>query len=302
LCHAPDERSALTPLELGLVLGSALLHAVWSAAIKGSRDPLVFNLLQKVGPALLLVATLPLVALDEIPPAVWKLFAATSVAHGLYFYWMSRAYEQGDLTLVYPIARSTPAFLPFLAAPALGEQLSAPGAVGIAIVVVGLWLVQAGRGLSWTSFATPAARFAYLTLAATVAYSLVDKRAMAELTLGPWTSPVPRPLFYCLMLYAGSAVLYVPLTLRRLGARAVARAARGQIGAATLAAALSLVGYGLILKALETAPVSYVVAARQTSVIFALALGVTWLGESPGRARVLGGLATFVGVALIALS
>ncbi len=292
----------MTPFELALVLGSALLHALWSVAIKGSRDPLVFNLLQKVGPLLLLLAALPWVALEEISPLVWKLFAATSVAHGLYFYWMSRAYEQGDLTLVYPIARSAPAFVPFLAAPALGEQVSAPGAAGIAAVVAGLWLVQTGRRPSWTSFAATGARFAYLTLLATIAYSLVDKAAMTELVRGPWSSTIPRPLFYCLVLYTGSAVLYVPLALRRVGVRAVARAAGSQIGPATLAAALGLVGYGLILKALETAAVSYVVAARQTSVIFALALGVLWLGESPGRARILGGLATFIGVATIALS
>jgi drug/metabolite transporter (DMT)-like permease len=292
----------VTPFETALVLGSALLHAAWSAAIKGSRDPLVFNLLQKVGPGLLLAASLPLVHLGEVPGAVWKFFAATSVAHGLYFYWMSRALEQGDLTLVYPIARSTPAFLPFVAGAALDEELSTRGLLGIACVVLGLWLVQLGRGFAGSSFRTPAARFAYLTLAATVAYSLADKLAMQGLAAAAWTSPVPRPLFYCLLLYAGSAALYVPLTLWRVGPRAVARAARAQIAPATLAAAVSLVGYGLILKALETAPVSYVVAARQTSVIFALLLGVTWLGEQPGRTRVLGGIATCLGVALIALS
>ena len=38
----------LNPVEFALVLTSALLHAGWSTAIKGSRDPLVFNLLQEV--------------------------------------------------------------------------------------------------------------------------------------------------------------------------------------------------------------------------------------------------------------
>ena len=57
---------------------------------------------------------------------------------------------------------------------------------------------------------------------------------------------------------------------------------------------------GLILEALRTAPVSYVVAIRQTSVIFAVILAVGWLGERPSRLRVLGSLATVLGVALIA--
>ena len=63
----------------------------------------------------------------------------------------------------------------------------------------------------------------------------------------------------------------------------------------------SFASYALILEALRTAPVSYVVAVRQTSVIFAVILAVGWLGERPSRIRVLGGLATVVGVALIAL-
>ena len=63
---------------------------------------------------------------------------------------------------------------------------------------------------------------------------------------------------------------------------------------------MSYAGYALVLAALETAPVSYVVAVRQTSVLFALALGMLWLRETPGRPRVWGAVATVVGVALIA--
>ena len=109
---------------------------------------------------------------------------------------MSLAFEHGDLTLVYPIVRSTPAVLPFIAVPLLGERISAIGGAGIATVVGGLWLVQLGRG--------------------------VRRQAFAE------------------------------------------------------------------------------AAARQTSVVFALVLGVFWLRETPSRMRVLGGIATVIGVALIA--
>jgi drug/metabolite transporter (DMT)-like permease len=61
------------------------------------------------------------------------------------------------------------------------------------------------------------------------------------------------------------------------------------------------VSYALILQALRTAPVSYVTAVRQTSVLFAVILGTTWLLERPGRLRLIGAAATVAGVALIAL-
>jgi drug/metabolite transporter (DMT)-like permease len=291
----------LNATEFALVLASALLHAGWSAAIKGRRDPLVFNLLQELPLVALAAVTLPFIEWSEIPGPVWRWLALTSVAHAYYFYWMSLAYEHGDLTLVYPIARSTPAFLPLLAVPLLGEPVSAGGALGIAVVVGGMWLVHLSPGLGWKDFASPAARYAYLTLAATVVYSLADKGAMAGLASAPWSSPIPRFLACFVLISCGHALLFAPLALRRRSLRQVVSAARSELGAATLAWAASLLGYGLILKAFETAPVSYVVAVRQTSVIFAILLGVSQLRERPGRARIIGAVLTVAGVALIAL-
>ena len=252
----------MEPFELALVITSALLHAVWSTAIKGSRDPLVFNLLQGAFSVAAGAVVLSQVEIASISPALWRWLAVTSVAHGLYIYWLSRALECGDLTLVYPIARSTPALLPLVAVPLFGESLTAVGGLGIAIVVGGLWLVQAGAGLDWRALRSPAARYAGLTLLATVGYSVADKGAMLELREHP--------------------------------------VARTQLWSATAASVVSLLGYGAILKALETAPASYVVAVRQASVFFALLLGVVLLGERPGRARALGAVATVLGVALIA--
>jgi len=283
-----------------LVLGSSVLHAGWSAAIKSSRDPLCFNLLQVAADLLLLALVLPWIDLREVPLAAWRFLAATSVAHGGYFYWMSRAYEHGDLTLVYPIARSTPAFLPLLAVPLLGDVISPAGAAGIAVVVGGMWLVQIGTGFRWAAFRAPGAAYAYLTLAATVAYSLCDKGAMAALAQAPWTSPIPRAVFYCLAIGSASALVFAPLAVRRRGWGSLLAARRSEAARAAAASLVSLAGYGMILEALRSAPVSYVVAVRQSSVLFALLLGVVWLGERPDRPRVLGAVATVFGVLLIA--
>src|SRR5262245_16251139 len=289
------------PLAFALVLASAWLHAWWSVSIKGSGDPLLFNALQVVLPLAATAAVLPAVDLGAVPPVAWACLAATTVCHTGYFWWMSRAFERGDLTLVYPITRSTPAFLPLVAGPLLGERLSPGGVLGIAIVVAGMWLVQAGAGLRWRAFAEPAARYAYLTLATTVGYSLLDKRAMAELAGHPWSSLVPRALFWNLVLWSASGCIFGALVARRRGARPLLAAARSHLAPPTRAAVVSLAGYTLVLEAMATAPASYVVAARQTSVLFALLLGVRRLRERPGRPRIVGALATVLGVALIAL-
>jgi drug/metabolite transporter (DMT)-like permease len=282
-----------------MVLASALLHAGWSVSIKGSSDPLGFNLLQCWVAVASLLAIAPFVDLAELPPAVWGLLGATGASHALYFYWMSRAFEEGDLSLVYPIARSTPAFLPLVAVPLFGDPLSAGGAAGIAVVVLGIWLVHGG-GLSRVRVAEPAARFAFLTLGATVAYSLLDAASMRRLAQASWTSPVPRAVVFSILLSVANLLLFMPLVLRRRSLRRLRATASAEFGRASVAALVSFASYTLILAALQTAPVSYVVAVRQSSVLFAVALGILLLGERPGRARVLGACCTVTGVALIA--
>jgi drug/metabolite transporter (DMT)-like permease len=140
-----------------------------------------------------------------------------------------------------------------------------------------------------------------LTLFATVVYSLVDKAAMARLAANEWPGPVPRAIAYSLLLQVAHAIAFAPLFFRARSAADLRTAARSQLVGASAAALLSFVGYALILRAYETALASYVVAVRQSSVLFAVALGALWLRERPGRTRVLGALATVIGVALIAL-
>lgn len=293
--------------ELALVLLSALLHAFWSLAIKGSTSPLGFNVLQLAATAAA-ACTLPWLApLDALPTSIWALAGATSLAHGFYLYWLSRALAVGELSVVYPIARSAPAFVPLAAVPLLGEAVTATAALGIATVVAGMWAVQTdGRGSpgrGWRRLlVAPGAGWAWLTLAASVGYSLIDKLAMARLAALPWNGAAPPAFAWYGLLCSGGLLVFGPLALRHVPPRALAAQARGEWRTALLAAAAGLVGYGLILHALRSAPVSHVVAVRQTSVLFAVALAALRLRERPSRLRLAGALATVVGVALIAAS
>ena len=290
------------PFEITIVLVSAALHAGWSVAIKGSRDSVIFNLLQSAIASAAAIALLPFVDLREIPPPVWRIAVMTGVAHAFYLYWLSRALETADISLVYPIARSTPAFMPLAAIPLLGESVSWLGALGITTVVAGMWLISVAGRVSLGSFLRPGLGFAYLTLATTVAYGLFDKTAMVHLHAATWTSPIPRPIFYFFMLYLASSVFYVPLALWRRGTSRIGEIAVTEWKSVLAACVISVASYGFILEALRTAPASYVVAVRQASVLFVLLLSVVRLGEQPSWERVLGAGITVTGVALIAVA
>jgi len=290
----------VSPTVLAIVLGSALLHASWSAAIKGARDPMAFNVVQAV---LWMVIGLGLcLTFDpgELAPATWALVAATGIVHGLYFYFLTRALERADLTVVYPIVRSTPALLPFMAVPLLGEQLTPLGALGIAVVVAGVWAVYA-EGRSTRDWLAPELTFAWLTLGTTVGYGLLDKAGVEALGAAPWTGPLPRSLAWFALLSVAHAPAFLLLAARRVRREDVVASLRHEAGRAALSAVVGFVGYGLILQAFRSASVSYVVAVRQTSVLFAVGIAMMFLGERPTRRRLLGAAATVVGVALIAV-
>jgi multidrug transporter EmrE-like cation transporter len=197
----PAASRRLTTSELALVVLSAFLHAIWSASIKGSRNPLGFNLLQLV-PPVTAACLLPFwVPLGDVPRAVWWIAIGTGVSHGFYFYWLARALASGELSVVYPIARSAPAFLPLFAVLLLGESVTVRGALGIAVVVAGMWAVQADAGVvGWQRFRAPGAKFAWLTLLASIGYSLCDKAAMARLNAATWHSAVPPAVVYYVLL------------------------------------------------------------------------------------------------------
>src|SRR5215510_10107188 len=80
-----------------------------------------------------------------LPSAGLAYVAATVAIHVLYFVLLGRAYQTGDLSVVYPIARGTgPLLVPFIAVPLLGERLSPLGAVGIGLILVGVVTLQVG--------------------------------------------------------------------------------------------------------------------------------------------------------------
>jgi drug/metabolite transporter (DMT)-like permease len=284
-----------------MVLLSALLHAAWNTAAKRNDRPTAFMALLTGFTLLAMVAALPWIPLATFGGGLLPLVLASCALHGLSFIVLSRAYEAGDLSLVYPISRSTPAIVPLFAVLLLGERLSLVGAGGILLTVAGMWLVHTGGAIKRNALREPAAIWAYVMLLVTAAFSLVDKRSMALLSNLPWHSAMPRAVAYYLVQTAGAALVFVPYAARRIGVRPLLSWSRSHVGMSALAAIATMASYALILEALRTAQVSYVVAVRQCSVLFAVAFAVWMLSERPTRLRVTGTLGTLAGVVLIAL-
>ena len=191
---------------LGLVLGAALLHAGWNALTKRAHDQFAFLCLTlAVASLVFLPVTLSALPAGGVPAAAWPFVVATIVIHALYFYALGRSYRSGEFSLVYPVARGLGvALVPVLAALVLDERPSRTGALGIALVVVGIVaLHRVGRPAGGGRARGPGTGWALLTGLTIAAYALVDKAGVARL------HPVP----YIGLMFVGCLLLLLPAAL-----------------------------------------------------------------------------------------
>src|SRR5438067_3767375 len=100
----------MPPAALGLLLVAAMLHAGWNLLVKHAREKQVFTWWAMiVGSA----CFAPLLALAPTPPThIWPYVLGSALAEAVYLVALTFAYEHGEFSLVYPLARgAAPAFL-----------------------------------------------------------------------------------------------------------------------------------------------------------------------------------------------
>jgi drug/metabolite transporter (DMT)-like permease len=271
---------------LALVLVAAGAHAGWNLLAKttpGGGAAFVW-LAASLGATVLALPAAMLLATSPPGAAAVAFMAGSGLLHATYFGCLQRGYRDGDLSLVYPLARGTGPLLATLAAIALlGER---PGAVGLlgGAVVVGAVLSLA---LPAARAGAPGTEWALLTGLTIAAYTLWDQHAVASLD-------VP-PIAYFWATELGIVLALAPFALRDGGAPA-RDAWRTERRHALGVALLSGLAYVLVLYALTLAPVSYVAPARESSVLAGVALGVGVLGEADARRRLACAAAIVAGV------
>jgi drug/metabolite transporter (DMT)-like permease len=282
---------------LGLVLGSAFMHVLWNILVKSSRDKLVF-----MGWGFLFSALFyfPLFLMNlgksPIPPLGWTLIWISGFIHVVYTITLTKAYDKGDLSLVYPLARSAPLFVTLWAVFFLKERLTMGGFLGILFVVVGAYIIGL-RALAWRELIKPVFslkdkpyQLALLTALLVSLYSIVDKVGVQHVY--PFT-------FYYLMLLT-RLVLYVPFVFKTRHTSVVPEWKRNKKNI-LLIGIIQFLSYLLILYAMTLTKVSYIVAIRQISAVFGVLAGTALLKEKYGLVRFVASSFIFLGIFLIGL-
>ena len=290
----------MTAVSLILVLLAAVAHASWNLLLKRADDPQVFAwCLLVVATVLLAPLGVALLFFNSVDfTALWFILA-TIALHVLYFNLLARGYAQGDLSLVYPVARGMgPMLVPVLAVVFLNETIEPLAIAGIAAIIGGIYTIS-----WWGNFhqllrspllflKSAGMRYAVLTGLTIAVYSIVDKEGVGHV----------QPLLYMYFLTIGTAAMLAPYVLFHKGVKSVRTEWRANAVPITIAGLFTFAAYGLVLTAFSLSRVSYVAPAREVGIVIGVMLGVFLLKEPFGRGRLLGSGFVVAGLALIALS
>jgi drug/metabolite transporter (DMT)-like permease len=234
---------------------------------------------------IVVAATHPLPA-----PEVWPWLFASGLIHMAYQLFLAYAYEQGDLSRVYPIARgAAPMMVLLVSLVFLSDPVSNWEFAGVLVLGAGILLMA--RGIFTNGESRRLLPLALGSALATAGYSLADG-------LGARVSGTPFVYVGWLMIL--SAAFFTPAVLALKGT-AVLRASPRAWGLGMVAAAASFGAYAIAVWAMTVAPIALVTALRETSILFAVLIGWVFFRERMDRAKIIAAALIVTGVVLTRL-
>lgn len=270
-----------------VVLLAALLHASWNFLVKRNDDKHLSMSAVVLGHtpfALIALLFAPLPNPESLPYLL--IGAGLHVGYQLF---LLASYRIGDLSQVYPLARgSAPLMVAGVSVTLLGVHLSRIELTAVAAIgtgIMSLALVRRSDGLRNGR----AASLAFITGGFIASYSLVDglgaREAGTALGFYGWLSAVNGVVFAAIM--------------RTVQPGIVTRVVRKDWRLALGGGGASFLAYAMVTWAFTVAPIPLVTALRETSIVFALLLGVFVLKERLDLAKVLATVWTMLGIGLL---
>lgn len=278
---------------LAVVICSGFFHALWNVVSKHSKHKLAFFLCMQ---CMALVIFFPYVAMN-LSPIVWNtttyiLIPSMMFFHALYFVFLARAYSLSDVSTVYPIVRgSMSLMLPIVGVFFLGEHITIMGWVGIAAIIIGIVLLSES---AWSvsglkKMITGHTGIALLVAVCSAANIMIDKFAISffPIITVNWIGTLGNCVVLLLFIWDKETV------------RLEWQRNKGWIW---ISAILAPVSYLMFLWAIQSAQIAQLAPIREIGSVFAVGLGIAFLGEKNGRHRLIASLIVTAGIILLGLN
>lgn len=267
------------------VLGAAFLHALWNALIKLGTSKVggmvILSIVEvPIGLAVIAVAA-------PIDPVAIPWVIAAGCTHFAYKFFLTYAYDRGDLSRVYPIARgAAPMVVALVGAVFLADAVSGLEYLAIAVLAAGILLMA--RGVFASGEDRRLLPFALGSALATATYTLIDG-------MGARVSGAPAAYVAWVFVADGTFFTLGMLVLR--GWDVIPRNWQAwRMGA--VASAASYGAYAVSIWAMTLAPIAVVAALRETSILFAVLIGWLIFGEKMSAEKAVASVVIVAGVML----
>jgi drug/metabolite transporter (DMT)-like permease len=264
-----------------LALAAAVLHAGWNLWVKQSHDRWIALWGQMTCAGIM--CSVLLIALGGANNIAWWPLAASSIIHLFYVVLLARAYNLGDFSVTYPIARGTGALVAAMGGILfLSDDLSVLMFIGIGIAVVGILLLAGPADNSHV--------IAALLVSVTIgAYSVVDSYGSRQMGGN----------LYPLLLFIGTGISLTTYGLATGRRHDMAIALASTWKRFCVAGIASAATYWMVLVAVQKAPVGYVTALRESSVVIVALVGTRYLGEKDMKRRVFAACIVVAGLGVL---
>ena len=273
-----------------MIVGAALVHATWNALIKAEGDRLALIKVMSSTQFVLSLCLVPFVALPARES--WPYLVASPVFNTGYMLFLNRAYQAGDLSLVYPFARGiAPLIVAVVSIGLLGEQLGHTNQIAIMLIVLGTTSLALTRGPA----SRPDRRAVLLALGTggfIAGYTIIDG-------IGARAAGTAHGYMVWISLFTGILIVGCVQWLQQ--GRRVTVGQRSQ-RTGIVSGLMSYASSWLVIWGLTLAPLALVSALRETGIVFAVIIGVVVLKERLNLARLASIVTTLIGTTILKLS
>lgn len=270
------------------VLGAAFLHALWNSLLKVGTSRMGAMVILSIGEI-----PIGLAVVLAMPPLDWAVapwVLAAGCAHFFYKLFLTFAYERGDLSRVYPIARGSAPLVVGLVSPFFLPDVITPVEFA-GIAVLGLGILLMAQGVFSSGENRRLIPYALGSACATACYTLID---------GQGARVAGDAVAYIAWVFVVDGLFFAVGMLAWKGLDVLPRQGKAW-GVGMIAAAASYGAYAVSVWAMTIAPIAVVAALRETSILFAVLIGWLVFGEKMTKAKALAALVIVGGVMLTRL-